>query len=43
MKEGDKLIALCRLIELDELAKALEQKAKELRLEIWKLQENETK
>lgn len=35
MKIGDKLVLLCNLVKLQELADIRDQKLKELRLQIW--------
>ena len=35
MKDGDKLLTECRLASLEELANLTEQRAKELRLQLW--------
>lgn len=37
-KDGDRIVALANLINLEELAKLREQKSKELRLAIWQSQ-----
>lgn len=38
MKAGDRIVALANLINLEELAKIRDQKAKELRLAIWRME-----
>uniref|UniRef100_A0A6M3LRW6 Uncharacterized protein n=1 Tax=viral metagenome TaxID=1070528 RepID=A0A6M3LRW6_9ZZZZ len=43
MKDGDRLVTLCRLASLEELVTEREKKAEELRLEIWRCKESETK
>lgn len=38
LKQGDEIVRLCNLINLEELAKKRDEKEKLFRLELWKLE-----